>query len=236
MKPEILWSGKMPLDKIIWTHTEKEPDIFSQEFLTASQKFWKEKQTEIPSLYDGNLVLLDKYLLQGEVLSLHTKMIKFSKILYSVQNNISLPSTLGSLGFQTFIWRQQQNQRKILVGERSSSSEYMPGFLTVPGGMFESFDTQASLEKAVMRELGEEIDLELNSQDLNLIAILREQHSLGTILLLETFVISETLDHISGNEEWERNVLSWVPLKELYNHNKAILMEGLLYLSQECLY
>ncbi|MHA1214354.1 MAG: NUDIX hydrolase [Candidatus Hodarchaeales archaeon] len=229
-----LWSGKVSLNNVLWTHKEEEPQIFSDEFNINCQKFWKRKSKEAPHLYDGNLVLLESFSFSGEKLNLKTKMIKFSKIFYCLQNEIALPKTLGSLGFQIFIWNQKKDH--ILAGRRSLSSEYMPGFWTVPGGMFESFDTRSSLKKAVMRELQEEIDLEINTENLNLIAILPEQHNLGAILVIETSISSRTMEDISGNEEWEYNLLKWVPLRDLYNYDPNQLMEGLLYLTQRNLY
>ncbi|WP_455142384.1 NUDIX hydrolase [Candidatus Hodarchaeum mangrovi] len=230
-----IWEGLLEIQRIFWHHN---PDKFvpiSSETFSKIKINWINQKKKYPNLYDGTILLLNDFILEkdGLSISLKTSPIKFSILNYFVQNDMILPETYGSLGFQVIIKTKESSH--LLAGKRSHLSEYKPLFWTVPGGMLEEGDIKQPFINAVIRELSEEIDLPININSFKLSAILPEISGNGVVLILNT-LIKYDIDinnPVSGNEEWEDQSLYWITSKELSNLDPKKSMEGLLYLIQK---
>ena len=159
-----LWSGKIPLFDVNWTFLQHKKFDFSNEFLKDKNRYWKKYILQFPQLYDGDLLFLDDFSVEGKRMELTTRSIKFSTLTYMISKNIKLSESLGSLGFQLFVC--DPKGEKFLLGERSQSSEYKPGHYTIPGGMFEVEDSIDSVANACLREIKEELYLDLDPNTL----------------------------------------------------------------------
>lgn len=155
------------------------------------------------------------------------------------KGKIPFKSSLGSLGFQCVVLNKNRNA--FLIGERAHTSDYKPGWLTLPGGIFELDDTKKAVQKACLRELTEEVTINVKIKSLRLRAILREQNNLGTILLIEAETDSNVprerikRTKVGGNEEWENNELEWIDIADLNTLSKP-LMEGITFLKLNPIY
>jgi len=229
-----IWEGLLEIQKISWEHNPHKFISINPETFPKIKINWMNQKKKYPNLYDGTILLLNDLIFgeQSYFLHLKTSPINFSILNYFVQNEMVLPETYGSLGFQVII--KSLENTHLLVGKRSQLSEYKPLFWTVPGGMLEEKDIKQPFIKAVIRELSEEINLSINSDSFKLIAILPEISGNGIVLLLK-IIINNDIDlkkPISGNEEWEDRILHWIPNNELTNLDPERIMEGLLYLIQ----
>ena len=228
-----LWSGKIPLSDVNWTFLEHKKFDFSNEFLKDKNSYWRKYILQFAQLYDGDLLFLDDFSVEGKRMELTTRSIKFSTLTYMISKNIKLSESLGSLGFQLFVC--DPKGEKFLLGERSQSSEYKPGHYTIPGGMFEVEDSIDSVANACLREIKEELYLDLDPNTLFLTAILRELNDLGIVLLLECSLDRKihapilVQEKLAANEEWEGSYVYWFPFNSINELDQALLMEGLVY-------
>lgn len=230
----ILWEGRIPLSSVLWRFNSSKPLEFSSAFEERRQFLWKSMQIQYPHLYDGEILILSHFSFENTKLILYTRSIRFSQILVHLKDGLKVPE-YGSLGFQAIITNPPSHSF-LLVGERSHESEYKPGFLTIPGGIFEADDTKNSLINACLRELTEEISISLNRSSFYLVAILLEASYLGTCLLVEVEILLDnenpilTGQKIFGNEEWEKNQLEWILFSQIREMTQKRLTEGLSYL------
>ncbi|UCE13352.1 MAG: NUDIX hydrolase [Candidatus Heimdallarchaeota archaeon] len=229
-----LWEGRIPLSSVFWRFNASKPFQLSPSFEERRLYVWKSMQMQYPHLYDGELLVLSHFYFENSKLILITRSIRFSQVLVHLKDGLKV-SEHGSLGFQAIITNPPSHSL-LLVGERSHESEYKPGFLTIPGGIFESDDARNSLTNACVRELDEEINVPLNINSFYLIAMLPEANQLGTCLLIE---VETTEEHartvmpnlkVTGNEEWEENQLEWLSFSQICDLKKNRLMEGLSFL------
>ncbi|MHA2156728.1 MAG: NUDIX hydrolase, partial [Candidatus Hodarchaeales archaeon] len=196
---------------------------------------WNSLCKQYPHLYDGEILVLDNFNLEKDFLTLYTQTIRFSSIQVHLMENLRVPK-YGSLGFQTII--TDPSHSYFLIGERTHASEYKPGYLAIPGGIFEKRDSEHSLLEACMRELREEMSIEVNQESFCLVAMVREASKLGTCLIVEVETLSNVLsseDKIIGNEEWETKQLQWISPLQVCELNQDLLMEGLNYLRSKSL-
>lgn len=118
-----------------------------------------------------------------------------------------------------------------LIGVRRKDQSYRPRHKAIPGGMLEERDAHIPPRVSLMREIYEETRLSLE-RDVNLVAILREQSFLSTMLLLEAHLDEDSgfspEQQIDGGDEWEGK-LKWISLTELKKMTRSNLMEGLVY-------
>ncbi len=228
----ILWEGRVPLSEVSWSFDLTKRFHVSPSFEKRRRQVWNSMHNQFPHLYDGEILILDDFSTEKNTLKLSTWGIPFSVILVHQNDNLKVPK-YGSLGFQAII--SNPSHSHLLVGERSHVSEYMPGYLTLPGGIFESTDLEKSLVEACLREINEEISISTIEESFQLIAILPEIKQLGTCLLVEaetteTNNLSDSNHKIIGNEEWENNQLEWIPFSRISTLDRNRLMEGLCYL------
>ena len=230
-----LWEGSLQINNIFWDHNPHKSVSISSQELAKIEHNWKNQKKKYPNLYDGTILLLDEFIFEknNNRIRIKTQNLRFSILNYFVQNKMTLPETYGSLGFQVII--KTLNNTYLLLGKRSHLSEYKPLYWTVPGGMLEEKDVKHPFIEAVIRELSEEINLPININSFNLIAILPEISGNGIVLLLKAFVTNDIniSKHVSGNEEWEDHILYWISEKDLVNLNLERSMEGLRYLIQK---
>ncbi|MFW9992196.1 MAG: NUDIX domain-containing protein [Candidatus Odinarchaeota archaeon] len=214
MNDSVIWTGRVPLSSITWVFDESKRFSFSPSFEKKRQETWKYMTQHYPWIYDGELLALDDLSVENSALKLMMRSIRFSQLVTHERNGLRLPESLGSLGFQAVI--TNSNNTHLLIGERAQSSDYKPGFITLPGGIFETSDMQSSLQDACLRELREEIALPLNEQSMFSIALIRDTNHTGSIILVEgkasaSFTSSElNSGTVAGNEEWEGNKLWWL--------------------------
>ena len=228
-----LWSGKLPISDVIWTFLPDKKFKFSSKFLRKKNDNWRSYLLQFPLLYDGDLLFLDNFLVEDGRMVLTTRSMKFSTLTYLECNKIKLTESLGSLGFQLFI--RDPTEENFLLGKRAQSSEYKPGHYTIPGGMFEVDDSVDSVTNACLREINEELSLNLDPNKVFLVAILRELNNLGVVLLLEYSLDKRIHSHILeqkklvANEEWEGRYVYWFPFASINELDHKLLMEGLVY-------
>ncbi len=149
-----LWSGKFPISDVIWTFLPDKKFEFSTKFPNEKNEHWKSYLLQFPNLYDGDLLFLDNFSVKERMIVLTTRSMKFSTLTYLERNKIKLKESLGSIGFQLFI--RDPIGDNFLLGKRAQSSEYKPGYYTIPGGMFEVDDSNDSVANACLREINED--------------------------------------------------------------------------------
>lgn len=227
----ILWKGDLPLSSLKWEFDTTKEIAFTLKIEEKIADFWQKAVQNKPTLYDGTLLCLHNIDYNSPEIKLILGFIPFSVVFYHYQNKLPLKVTMGSLGFQVLIYNP--NRTHILVGERAATSDYKPGYLTVPGGIFEKDDLEGSIVTACQREIIEETSLETKSDSFKLLSIYREDHKVATGLLVEVETRNEidVNEHstlaISGNEEFENQQLTWFPCSRLNELKDKLMLEGL---------
>ncbi len=242
MKPDssILWIGNLALENLTWTVNTPEIISANPEHEERRKAHWKQMLKKYPHLYDGDLLLVKDCKITKDQIALVLSLTKFSLVSFYYEEKIPFKDSLGSLGFQCVVL--DKNRTAFLIGERAHTSDYQPGWLTVPGGIFEREDVEGDVQEACLRELIEEITVKVKKDTLKLRAIIREQNDMGVILLTEIeteIIVPEESKHreiIRGNEEWERKELRWVRFDEISQLPFNRLMEGLEFLKHHQLY
>ncbi|UCG00859.1 MAG: NUDIX hydrolase [Candidatus Heimdallarchaeota archaeon] len=225
---EILWEGRIPLSSVIWTFDPNKTFKFSPLFEEQRQQIWNAMCKTHPHLYDGQILILNDFSFEKNILKLNTWTIRFSCIQVFLKKNLEVPK-FGGLGFQAII--TDPTYSYLLIGERAHTSEYKPGYKAIPGGIFEESDSKKSLLEACLRELKEEIQIDVNPESFFIIAMVREASKLGTCLIIEV----ETREDVSqqslyGNDEWESNQLEWIEFSQVFDLKHKHLTEGLHFL------
>ena len=229
MAVQVLWTGRKNLEKVNWEHDPSKKFSFSQDFVERKNHLWQQMTTDYPQIYDGTIIVLEKYQEKEDQVTFNTRSIKFSEMVMLERNSLPMPESLGPLGFQAIILNQPENH--FLIGKRSEKSEYRPGFLTIPGGLFELEDIGGSVKSACLRELNEEMELSFDESEMFLVAILQD-YSLGINLLLECQILDEWNSNalfVKGNEEWEKK-LRWITFDQALNLDEKTIMEGLSFI------
>ena len=120
---------------------------------------------------------------------------------------------------------------RVLITRRKAEG-LLGGLWEFPGGKIKKGETA---EAACIREIREEVNLELSSQKY-LVALVSELHGhVGVAAIIEAVgkgpIDSES--SISGNEEWTEERLQWISVDELDEFNSDISLEGLVFLKNE---
>ncbi|MFX1513652.1 MAG: NUDIX domain-containing protein [Promethearchaeota archaeon] len=232
----ILWTGHIPLNSIKWTLDSSKHFTFSSSFKHRRVTLWEFMINKYPKIYDGTLLVLDNFFIEDATINLIMRSMKFSQVLVYIRDKLQLPESLGPLGVQFLITNPLKTH--ILIGKRANASEYMPGALAQPGGMFEMSDIETSVLDACLRELHEEVNLEVNEETMTLLALYREYNLIGSNILVEVVTDEDfsekelTQQKIEGNEEWKSNQLWWFPLSRICELNPQQIMEGLAFLQK----
>jgi ADP-ribose pyrophosphatase YjhB (NUDIX family) len=225
---EVLWKGCLALTTATWKFDPSWAYELPLELEQSRAAIWDQAKKDFPQIYDGELLCLTDYNCEANELTLHVGTIHFSQMMAHVTTDIPIHDGYGSLGVQVAIFTQER--RFLLVGERSHDSDYRPGWLAIPGGIFEVVDANSSITEAINRELREEVALKFR-QSFTLRALLKMQPHTNTALLVEAQLAeSETIDvskPVTGNEEWEDQILRWLPCSELPHLNRERIFDGL---------
>ncbi|MHA2250288.1 MAG: NUDIX hydrolase [Candidatus Kariarchaeaceae archaeon] len=228
---QILWEGSIPLDQVKWEFIPNNDPSLPIGFETLRKSTWEMKKKQFPNLYDGDIVFLNDFRIEDEGITLYVSEIKFSTITTLFENRISLPMNKGSLGFQATIF--DINKEKVLVGQRSAKSEYKPGFYSMPGGIFEVSDLKSTVAHGILREVNEEIGINLENHPMLLRAIVREQNNIAVGLMVEiSSDLSTKSEGLPANEEWQDHRVKWYTINEICSLGKEIL-EGLIYMKKK---
>ncbi|MHA2364703.1 MAG: NUDIX hydrolase [Candidatus Hodarchaeales archaeon] len=230
VKSDVLWENTNNIEEIKWLHDSKHQYHLSNEYFDEKNRIWNLEKEKYPEIYDGTLLFLKEFNIQKSVLNLTTGTIKFSTVLTCKGLGLNYTKGYGVLGVQCLIF--SPNSKYILIGKRKLNQSYCPGNLTIPGGMLEESDVKISPEKALMREIYEEVDIPLE-KDVIIKAILREHNALSAIVLLQAFLktnlpFDKHIQVESQSDEWEGN-LKWISLNRLSTIDDSLLMEGLSY-------
>ncbi|NPD90643.1 MAG: NUDIX hydrolase [Asgard group archaeon] len=228
---EIMWRGNLPLSAVEWEFDTTAEVVFSRETEEKIKDFWGKAVKQYPSMYDGTLLCVQGIECQPEKITLKIGHIPFSVVHYHYENKKPLTVTNGSLGFQAKIYNPARTH--LLIGQRVSTSDYKPGYTTIPGGIFEKKDLQGTIAEACIREIIEETAIEVKTETFRLLTIYREDHKVAIGLLIEVeakkeiaVTKNESLT-IPGNEEWEKQELAWYPTSKLMELKGKPLLEGL---------
>lgn len=183
-----------------------------------------------PDDYNGNLVFLNNFEQKGRNLFLNVDRISFSTVVYLAKHNIKISNGIGMLGVQYLVFSPSENY--FLIGERSINQDYYPGSTTLPGGMLEVNDVDSSPEIALLRELKEEVPLNINYKAY-LIAIIGGWNGVSVTFLIKTnlrnqHVFNPSKIIASEKNEW-LNGLRWISLPKFRTLSKDQILDGLLY-------
>lgn len=225
---EVLWKGCLALTTATWKLDPSWTYELPLELEQSRAAIWNQAKKDFPHIYDGKLLCLTSYNCEANELTLHVGIIRFSQMMTHERTDVPIHDGYGSLGVQVAIFTQ--DRRSLLVGERSHNSDYRPGWLAIPGGIFEETDVNNSIIEAINREMREEVALKLH-QSFALRALLKMHPHTSTALLVEVQLSeAETIDvskSVMGNEEWEGQILRWLPCSELPHLNRERIFEGL---------
>ncbi len=227
---EIIWKGNLPLTALTWEFDTKAAVTFSREFEEKIENFWEKAIKKNPNMYDGTLLCVHKINCQKEKINLVIGYIPFSVVYYHYHNKKPLMVSYGSLGFQAKIYNPERTH--VLIGKRAAT-QYKLGYYAFPGGILEKKDLQGTITEACLREIKEETLLEINAETFKLLTVYREDSKISTGILIEV----ETREEIAanekesiktpGNEEWEKQELTWYPVTKVKELKNEQTLEGL---------
>ena len=231
---EIIWEGNLSLRRIKWGLISSKG--FSQSNLSPFEinANWEEHLKNNPEDYNGNLVFLENFKQKGGNLFLNVDTISFSTVVYLAKHNITISKGTGMLGVQYLVFSPFENY--FLIGERSINQDYYPGSTTLPGGMLEVKDLDSSPEAALLRELKEEVPLNVNYKA-SLIAIIAGWNGVSVTFLIKTklpkkYVFNPSEIVASEKNEW-LNGLRWISLSKFKTLSNDKILDGLLYLKSK---
>ncbi|MHA2232427.1 MAG: hypothetical protein ACXAB4_08040, partial [Candidatus Hodarchaeales archaeon] len=159
LRYDVLWKGHLDLKRLTWEFDPSWTYELPPELEQSRANIWRQAKKDFPHIYDGKLLCLTSYLLEANEFKLSVGTIRFSQMMTHERRDIPIHDGYGSLGVQVAIFTA--DRRHLLVGERSRYSDYRPGWLAIPGGIFEVADVNGSINKAINREMSEEIKLKL---------------------------------------------------------------------------
>jgi 8-oxo-dGTP pyrophosphatase MutT (NUDIX family) len=214
---EVLWKGCLALKTASWKFDPSWTYALPLELEQSRVAIWNQAKKDFPQIYDGKLLCLTSYNCEANELTLDVGIIRFSQMMTHERTDVPIQDGYGSLGVQVAIFTR--DRRFLLVGERSQNSDYRPGWLTIPGGIFEETDVSNSIIEAINREMREEVTLKL-------------RQNFTQLAESETIDVSKP---VMGNEEWEGQVLRWLPCAELPHLNHERIFEGLDFIVADCL-
>jgi len=229
---QIYWRGEIPISKVVWQLSPHKEQFLSDSLERKRDEIWKIKVETYPDTYDGEILTLDDFHTSEDSISMQLGFMKFSRVLTLEEAGLR-PQGYGTLGVQAILF--SPDKKHILVGERSVDSMYCPLYHALPGGILEVTDSKGDFEAASLREIHEEVEVELNSEK-EVVAILSELHGTVGVVVIITGTVTDVVDvseSVKGNEEWSDNELSWVPVDGLGQFSSDNSLEGLLFVKDE---
>ncbi|MHA1909985.1 MAG: NUDIX domain-containing protein [Candidatus Thorarchaeota archaeon] len=214
-----------------WYLTKEEVELPAH-LEVKREEIWKKTLANHPDTYDGQVLVLREFNFASDSINLGVGYIRFSNLmtLHKLGENLN---RFGSLGMQALVFTP--DKKYTLIGERAPDSLYCPLYYSSPGGMLEMSDTEASVEDAVMREVREEMKLDVTSEK-NLIALAGELHGTVGVALLIELVSTQNVDvekPVDGNEEWKDRKLSWYPSEFLKSIDPNKALDGVVFAKDE---
>jgi len=227
----VYWKGRMATEEIEFEHAH-EQILLSDRLEKMREDIWRKTVHKYPNSYDGSILVLDAISSNDQELILHTKEIKFSRILVLEKVGKGL-GQYGTMGLQVAVF--SNNRQYLLYGERSHTEMYCPGLYSLPGGMLEVKDAKQSFDLACMRELKEEVSIEVR-EERHLIGIVKDLHSsVGVTLIVEGIAKKrpQAKEQVQGNEEWREEILMWHDIDSLASLRRHQVLSGLFFLKEE---
>jgi 8-oxo-dGTP pyrophosphatase MutT (NUDIX family) len=225
-KGTALWEGVIPLSGVLWDICSETIDQLPLELETKRETLWHEQIKLYPHLYDGDIVSLLHFLAFDDSVVLSVGRIKFSQIYTIYHERARLPQFGKSLGVKFVIYNQSKSE--FLVGQRQRNSEYKPLYFTLPGGILEVSDLDKPVVEACLREIQEELKIQVDSSTFNLIAIIRDVDELGIQLLTEVIIVNDQdPQNLVPNDEWEKDSVHWITIEDLKQMDEKLILEGL---------
>ncbi|MHA2168594.1 MAG: NUDIX domain-containing protein [Candidatus Kariarchaeaceae archaeon] len=222
----VLWEGLIPMSGVLWDICSETIDELPLELEKRRETVWQEKLKLHPHLYDGDIVSLLHFLAFDDSVVLSVGRIKFSQICTIYYERARLPQFDKSLGVKFVIYNQSKSE--FLVGQRQRNSEYKPLCFVLPGGILEVSDLEKPVVEACLREIQEELKIQVDSSTFNLIAIIRDVNELGIQLLTEVIIANDQDPHnLVPNGEWEKDSVHWVTIEDLKQMDEKQILEGL---------
>jgi hypothetical protein len=229
---KLFWEGRLNTNKVGWKLHSGSAFLLSEELEAKRDEIWNDTKQNFPGVYDGKLLLLDGYTVGENDVQLNLREIQFSQVL-TIEKTGNKLEPFGTVGVQMLIL--SPDGRFLLYGKRAKDLLHCPLFLAPPGGMFSGSDIKYPFTKASMREINEEVQLELQDEKY-LVGICADLYTqVGTILVLlayskQTPDISQS---VPGNEEWDGHQLHWHSVETLENLEYTNLLEGLVFAKKD---
>ncbi|MGY5874283.1 MAG: NUDIX domain-containing protein [Candidatus Thorarchaeota archaeon] len=228
---ELYWRGRIPLSKVDWSLIEEEVELPAH-LEAKREEIWNQTLASHPDTYDGRVLVLRELKFTSDNINLGVGYIRFSNLMTLHTLGESL-DRYGSLGMQVLVFTP--DKKYTLLGERSPDSLYCPLYYSSPGGMLEMIDTETSVEEAVMREVREEMKLDVRAHK-HLIALVGELHGTVGVALLIELISDQNVDvdkSVVGNEEWKGRKLSWHPSEFLETIDPKQALDGVVFAKVE---
>jgi len=214
---QILWEGSIHIDKLDWklSNTQISDLLDYQKILDHRDLYWNELKSK-HDVYNGYLLGVTDFI--GNSFKCFTY--SFKDHITISRFGITLPRYLGNLGFKIHVI--SPDGTRTVLGRRSHSIEYLGGWITTIGGMFELSDIEGTIADAVLRELHEESGIvkdDLDWTSFRLISIMKEINGLAVDLIVEISLQNEV--ELVPNDEWES--LYWTMIDDIKIDNSTML-------------
>jgi hypothetical protein len=222
---DIVWKGKLSLDKIQWTKSDIKFQL-PNKFEMDRKNIWKTHIKHYPDSYNGQLIFTSNIILGYDNINFLCGTIDYKDLLTLRENNHRFGSPQGNLAFKLII--KEKKEENYLVGKRSKKLYYLAGNYTSIGGMFERDDLKGNIFRAIEREVSEECSEIKITPEIELTSIIREAHGLGLTMIFQTSINKlYTEMQLDANDEWEKNKLQWLSLAKIRELGNDILVEDL---------
>jgi 8-oxo-dGTP pyrophosphatase MutT (NUDIX family) len=216
---------------VTWRFVEDEVKIPSN-LESERERIWNDLLHVHPDLYDGRLLVLRELSILNDSVNFGLGIMPFSMALTFNRLGMKM-DRFGALAMAAIVF--SHNKKHILIGERTADSEYCPRYKGSPGGWLEESDVDLQVEDALMREVNEEMNLDVEPEK-HLVALAAELHGTIAVNLLIEVVSPASVDvssPVNGNEEWEERSLIWHPIDILDNLDEGSTMDALVFAKNE---
>jgi ADP-ribose pyrophosphatase YjhB (NUDIX family) len=228
----LLWKGRIPLEKVEWELDRKGGYKLSPELETKREEIWQKIVTDYPDSYDGSLLVLNDFSINSKSAFLKMGFIRFSRIL-TLEKFKSAFHKYGCMGVQSLIFSPKKTH--ILLGQRSEELMYCPLYYSGPGGMLETADAENPFQDAIMREVVEEVQVDFQLERY-LVTIAKDLYTKVGVCFLVECEVAEPFNlsaSVEGNEEWSDNQLLWYPIEDVRNLEESLFLESPVFVRDE---
>lgn len=220
MQPyKVLWEGRSPVTDLHMKFSEKYKYQPSESLQKERDVFWKAEQDKYPGIYDGEMLFCMDFEVK-DIINFKVGLLHYSYLNLILRKGIQFPPEQGYFAFRAWIRVGDQ----FIIGQKSNTAQFDPLHYTFPGGLIEIKDLDGGIFAACQREVIEETALQIDADQVELIAINKQRRQNGVILLFEIHVDESELVE---NEEWEK--LHWVTLEEIKTLDYNLLHDDIRY-------